>query len=151
MKSCLTTVGEAKALAKRLRTDLKDHGRSVTHAQALEIVAHQHGYRDWNTLCAAIGRNEPHTWTPGQRVCGNYLSRPFNGTLVAFQRLRRGWFRVMIDLDEPVDVVTFASFSNRRKRIRATVGPDGYTSEHTSNGLPHLKLEVKGNSKKMPR
>ncbi|WP_336064884.1 glyoxalase superfamily protein [Nitratireductor rhodophyticola] len=143
MKPELPTMAEAKALAKRLRQHLKDRGRTVTHAQALETIAHQHGFRDWNTLCAAIGQNGPDAWAPGQRVQGTYLSRPFEGTLIASQRLSPGWFRVVIDLDEPVDVVTFESFSNHRKRIRGTVGPDGHSRERTSNGLPHLTLEAR--------
>jgi catechol 2,3-dioxygenase-like lactoylglutathione lyase family enzyme len=41
-----------KQMAKRLRTDLAERGVAVSHAEALEIVAHQHGVRDWNTLAA---------------------------------------------------------------------------------------------------
>ncbi|MEQ9245100.1 MAG: glyoxalase superfamily protein, partial [Nitratireductor sp.] len=85
MKPELPTMAETKALAKRLRQHLKDRGRTVTHARALETIAHQHGYRDWNTLCATIGQNGPDAWAPGQRVQGTYLSRPFEGTLIASQ------------------------------------------------------------------
>jgi catechol 2,3-dioxygenase-like lactoylglutathione lyase family enzyme len=45
-----------KKMARRLRTDLADSGVAVSHSQALEIVAHQHGARDWNTLAAGIDR-----------------------------------------------------------------------------------------------
>jgi catechol 2,3-dioxygenase-like lactoylglutathione lyase family enzyme len=41
-----------KQLAKRLRTDLAERGLVVSHSEALEIVAHQYGARDWNTLVA---------------------------------------------------------------------------------------------------
>ena len=40
-------------MAKRLRASLADRGVEVTHSEALELVAHQHGARDWNTLAAA--------------------------------------------------------------------------------------------------
>lgn len=55
-----------KAMAKRLRADLADHGTEITHGQALEIVAHLHGYKDWNMMAAlqrkasdAVGGQSP--------------------------------------------------------------------------------------------
>jgi catechol 2,3-dioxygenase-like lactoylglutathione lyase family enzyme len=41
-----------KQMARRLRADLTERGVALTHSEALEIVAHQHGARDWNTLAA---------------------------------------------------------------------------------------------------
>ena len=41
-----------KQMAKRLRADLADRHLALTHSEALELVAHQHGARDWNTLAA---------------------------------------------------------------------------------------------------
>jgi uncharacterized protein YndB with AHSA1/START domain len=43
---------EAKAMARRLREELADRGVEVSHSEALELVAHQHGARDWNTFTA---------------------------------------------------------------------------------------------------
>jgi len=43
-----------KLMAKRLRTSLAARGVEVTHSEALEIIAHEHGARDWNTLAAAV-------------------------------------------------------------------------------------------------
>ncbi len=43
--------------------------------------------------------------------------------------------------DEPVDVVTFESFSAFRQRVTATVDETGRTIEKTSNGRPQLELE----------
>ncbi len=45
-----------KQMARRLRTDLSELGVAVSHSQALEMVAHQHGVRDWNTLAASIDK-----------------------------------------------------------------------------------------------
>jgi lactoylglutathione lyase len=45
-----------KNMARRLRQDLAESGVAVSHSQALEMVAHQHGARDWNTLAADIGK-----------------------------------------------------------------------------------------------
>src|SRR6188472_587300 len=41
-----------KQMAKRLRAELATRGISLSHSEALELVAHQHGARDWNTLAA---------------------------------------------------------------------------------------------------
>jgi catechol 2,3-dioxygenase-like lactoylglutathione lyase family enzyme len=50
-----------KQMATRLRADLAARDVSVSHGEALEIVAHQYGARDWNTLAA---RSAPHEATP---------------------------------------------------------------------------------------
>lgn len=47
-----------KQQAKRLRTSLAERGVEVTHSEALELVAQQHGARDWNTLAAQPGAEE---------------------------------------------------------------------------------------------
>ena len=41
-----------KDQAKRLRASLAGRGVEVSHSEALELVARQHGARDWNTLAA---------------------------------------------------------------------------------------------------
>lgn len=41
-----------KQMARRLRADLATRDVSLSHGEALEVVAHQHGARDWNTLAA---------------------------------------------------------------------------------------------------
>ena len=43
---------DPKQMAKRLRAELAQRGLEVTHGQALELVAHQHGHADWNTMSA---------------------------------------------------------------------------------------------------
>lgn len=42
-----------KSMATRLRMRLAADGTQVSHSQALEMVAAQLGYRDWNTCSAA--------------------------------------------------------------------------------------------------
>lgn len=44
--------GDPKMMARRLRAELATRGLGVTHSEALELVAHQLGARDWNTLAA---------------------------------------------------------------------------------------------------
>ncbi len=142
MTHTLPSITEAKAQARRLRKELLEQGNEVSHSRALELVARQYGFRDWNTLHAAIGNRPPETWTPGGRVRGTYLAQPFDATVIAVEMLRPGWFRLVLDLDEAVDVVSFDSFSNFRRRISGVIGPAGTTRERTSNGEPHLRLEI---------
>jgi hypothetical protein len=47
-----------KQMARRLRADLAARDVTISHGEALEIVAHQHGTRDWNTLAAQEVRAE---------------------------------------------------------------------------------------------
>lgn len=60
-----------KEQAKRLRAALEDEGQSITHSKALELIAAQYGFRDWNTLHAAAG-NRPafNPYLLGSRVEG---------------------------------------------------------------------------------
>ncbi len=136
------TAAEAKAQARNLREQLATQGTKIGHAKALELVAHQHGFRDWNTFHAQIGNRAPENWTPGGRVRGTYLSQPFEATVLTIEATRPGWFRLTLDLDHAVDVVTFESFSNFRKRISLAVGPEGLSHERTSDGVPHLMIEL---------
>ena len=58
---------DAKFAARTLRSDMAARGVDLTHGEALELVAHQLGHRDWNTAAApmtsdigaALGRPVP--------------------------------------------------------------------------------------------
>lgn len=45
-------MSDPKSMARRLRADLAEREVAISHSEALEIVAHQYGVRDWNTLAA---------------------------------------------------------------------------------------------------
>jgi catechol 2,3-dioxygenase-like lactoylglutathione lyase family enzyme len=45
-------MSDPKAMARRLRAELASRQVQISHGEALEIVAHQYGVRDWNTLAA---------------------------------------------------------------------------------------------------
>jgi len=146
----LASLDDLKAQAKRLRTSLTDAGTIVSHSKSLELLAAQLGYRDWNTLHAAAGNGPPPNplalpaqLALGAKVQGTYLSQPFEGEVIGVQALSQGRIRVTLDFDEPVDVVTFDSFSAYRRRVSVTVGTNGQTTERTSNGEPQLKLQVR--------
>ncbi|WP_394687940.1 glyoxalase superfamily protein [Hoeflea sp.] len=139
----LPTLGVLKDQARRLRSRLEANGEAISHSRALELIAAQFGFNDWNTLHAAAGnRAGPERLTPGARVTGAYLGQPFSARIVGVQALTSapGSFRVSLDLDEAVDVVTFDSFSSFRKRVNGVIGKEGVSRERTSNGRPQLEL-----------
>jgi len=133
-----------KDQAKRLRASLAETGEQVSHSRALELVARQHGYRDWNTAHAMIG-NRPYgpPVELGGKARGRYLGQQFEATVIGVtSQLTPGRWRIELRFDEPVDVVTFDSFSSFRSRVAVTVDADGRTTEKTSNGVPHMVLDL---------
>jgi len=142
MTDHLPTLAEAKSKARTLRADLSDRGLKISHSDALERMARVCGFRDWNTLHATIKTSIPVNWSPGGRVHGRYLSQKFSAKLVSVEPLQSGWYRLALDLDEAVDVVTFVSFTNFRRRISGVIGLAGVSRERTSDGVPQLQLDM---------
>jgi len=139
--SNLAPVAELKAQAKRLREKLRSSGVDIGHSKSLELLAQQHGMRDWNTLCAQAG-NRLHLRV-GERVQGRYLGQGFTATIRGLTLLGEGeQRRITLHFDEPVDVVTFDSFSNFRQRVTGTIGWDGCSIKKTSDGVPQLMVEL---------
>lgn len=136
------TLVSAKSQAKTLRQNKAAQGTHLSHAQSLEAIAKQHGFRSWPALRAQIVDHAPHGWTQGSAVSGRYLGQAFTGTLRHVTQSRPGWYGLSIALDTPIDVVAFNSFSNLRSRLHAVVGDKGYTKESTSDGAPILALDV---------
>ena len=140
----LPSLEALKDQAKRLRARFSVEGQDISHSRALEFVAAQYGFRDWNTLHAAVGNRPPfNPWMLGSRVRGHYLGQPFDAQVLGVQALtsQPGRYRMVLHFDEPVDVVTFDSFSAFRQRVSCTIDETGRTVEKTSNGRPHLELE----------
>jgi len=135
----LPTLSQAKAQAKLLRAKAES---PVTHSRALEIVAFDLGFTDWNTLCAAISKAADQHFSSGSRLTGRYLGHAFLGAIVTSETSHPGWVKLVIDLNEAVDVVAFDSFSNFRSRIRGVIGPNGHSKEKTSDGTPHLVIDL---------
>tara|TARA_R110002020_G_scaffold91174_1_gene221627 strand:- start:119 stop:550 length:432 start_codon:yes stop_codon:yes gene_type:complete len=129
-----------KAQAKALRQALQAQGTSVSHAQALELIARQHGARDWNTLHARLSqRNAPPELALGDRVTGRYLGQAYRGKIVGLSG-PVGHRQVEIALDQPIDTVRFDSFSNWRSRLRGTLREDGTSHRMTSDGTAQLTV-----------
>ncbi|WP_170762819.1 glyoxalase superfamily protein [Ruegeria lacuscaerulensis] len=137
MSQNIAPVEELKAQAKRLREKLRSSGVQLSHSEALELLAHQHGARDWNTLCAMSG-NRMHLRV-GDRVEGRYLGQPFTAGIRGLTLLGDGTHRrVTLHFDRPVDVVRFDSFSAFRQRVTGEIGWDGRSPRETSDGEPQL-------------
>ncbi|WP_050523004.1 glyoxalase superfamily protein [Pseudorhodobacter wandonensis] len=139
----LQFVKDAKTQAKALRHALAAQGKAISHAQALELVAHQNGAKDWNTLQARLSLAEPQPFKLHDEVRGHYLGQPFVGRIVAIAKLGQNT-QVSLQLNEPVDTVQFESFSNMRRHIRGVIGPDGRSPSKTSDGTPHLVISPQG-------
>ncbi|MEM1151971.1 MAG: glyoxalase superfamily protein [Pseudomonadota bacterium] len=142
MTQNVPTLAEAKMQAKALRNRLAAKGIPLGHSQALERIAQDHGFHDWNAFRASIEIHRPDSWFVGKRVTGRYLAQPFAATVVFSEQLRPGSYRVVLNLDEAVDVVRFESFSNLRKQLRVVVGPHGHSKERTSDGKPHVEIDL---------
>lgn len=139
----LPTLNDLKNQARRLRTRLETSGERISHSRALELIAAQYGYKDWNTLYAATGKRAgAERLMPGAHVTGAYLGQPFSACVLGIRAITSspGSYRISLDLDEAVDVVTFDSFSAFRKRVTGVIGTEGVSRERTSNGRPQLEL-----------
>jgi catechol 2,3-dioxygenase-like lactoylglutathione lyase family enzyme len=55
----MLTIQKAKQMAKTLRASLEDRNQGVSHSAALELVAQQLGYKDWNTASAMLEEENP--------------------------------------------------------------------------------------------
>ncbi|MCA0873628.1 hypothetical protein LCL97_22575 [Seohaeicola saemankumensis] len=135
-----------KTQAKRLRAQLADTGAPISHSQALEMIARQHGARDWNTLramAAVPGNARP--LAVGDRVSGRYLGQPFTGYVHGLTHApQAAYSRITLHFDDPVDVVSFDSFSSFRQRVSATIDADGRSPQKTSDGQPQLVVVPAG-------
>ena len=142
-----TSLDQLKQQAKHLRSSLAGSGKAINHGEALELLAHQHGFKNWNVLHAAIGNQPPLPASKapinlGDVVDGRYLGRDFTGEVIGVAAVTGDRYRVTLNFNEPVDVVTFDSFSAYRKRVTCTVDRHGNTVEKTSNGRPHMQIRL---------
>ncbi len=140
------TIDDLKTQARRLRDAMGAAGTPLTHSAALELVAKSHGARDWNTIAARAVRQDNAASPPvavGALVAGRYLGQRFTGTVLALQKLSdSNLYRITLHFDEPVDVVTFDSFSALRTRVSGMIDAAGVSPQRTSNGKPQLQLEL---------
>ena len=143
MAHLISNRDQAKARARAIRAEQANAGSPISHAEALERVAAELGYRDWNTASARLSNNPEIVLQVGDEVTGRYLKQSFYGRVLSVSELANGGaYRVTLDFDAPVDVVTFDSFSGYRKRVSATINASGVSFAKTSDGVPHVVLEL---------
>ncbi len=131
-----------KEQAKRLRATLAETGTSLPHAAALETVAKQWGFRDWNTLSATTQSQSAPVWQVGQKVSGRYLGHRFTAKIKTVSQWGDSHTRLTLVFDQPVDVIASDRFTGLRRQVSATVNAQGRTLEKTSDGQPHLILDL---------
>ncbi|MFG1497909.1 glyoxalase superfamily protein [Saccharospirillum sp. HFRX-1] len=141
MSEPLPTLAQIKAQAKRLRQLMAAEGVDIGHSQALELIAKDHGYRDWNTLSAELKNTQPPV-AVGEWVNGHYQGQPFRAEVRSVEMERLGYWRLRLQLEQPLDVVTSPRFSALRRHLMATVDDRGITSERLSSGEPLLRLQL---------
>ena len=136
MTSHIYTRVQAKARARQIKAE-RDGALSL--AAALEEVAREMGFRDWNTASARLSNAPDSSWQVGERVRGHYLKQAFTGRIHGVRELQAGsGYEVTIHFDAAVDVVEWDSFSAHRQRVTALVSPEGVSWAKTSDGVPHL-------------
>ncbi|MFB9150214.1 glyoxalase superfamily protein [Roseovarius ramblicola] len=134
--------GALKDHARRLRATLADQGTALSHSAALETISRQWGFRDWNTLSAALCNAPAPRWQVGQAVSGRYLGHGFTGRIKAVREATGSHRHLTIVFDRPVDVVRSDWFSSYRRQINCIVNDAGHTLAKTSDGQPHVVLDA---------
>lgn len=158
------TVDDAKSAARALRASLAAAGLgAVTHAQALETLAHIAGHRDWNTYSAALKAARPLMAVPILRIYDPAIARQFYCAYLGFEvvfehrfspelplymRVRRG--EVEIDLSEhhgdgtPGSVVWIATVGleawHRELRVERAVSSLRPGIDRSAPGGPTMEL-----------
>ncbi|MEL6571612.1 MAG: glyoxalase superfamily protein [Pseudomonadota bacterium] len=137
----MTFTREPKLMAKKLRSALVGHDIDLSHSQCLEIVAQQHGFKDWNTAAAAIETHAakplpqlvlPHGWKVSGTQARDYSIGLDDSDATGAATIRA------LDKDAPhvgfatlMQSVVAAPFAGQRLRLRAELktqdAPDAAT------------------------
>jgi hypothetical protein len=137
----IPTLAVLKSQAKSLRASLGATGHVISHAQSLELIAKQHGVRDWNTLHAAAGTAP--LIQLGQQISGRYLGQAFRGEVIRASNIDHGLrSQITVRFDTPVNVSKFDSMVVERRQVTATIDQSGVTVEKTSDGTPHMAVSL---------
>jgi hypothetical protein len=90
------TTDDAKAVAKAIRNVLADRNVTVSHSEALEIVARQFGYDNWNIMSARLEKpaGQPAgtpAFTPPIPIFRIFDEEKARGFYVGFLECRVDW------------------------------------------------------------
>lgn len=134
-------IDRAKMRARDIRKEKQANGEPISHSTALEYVARELGFRDWNTASALLTNRPDISVQVGDHVRGTYLKQPFTARVLSVCEQGNGsHYLLTLDLDEAVDVITFDSFSSFRKRVNGQIDRNGVSPAKTSDGEPHLVI-----------
>ncbi len=95
-----------------------------------------------HTSCLPHAPQSARALALGDRDKGEYLGQAFTGRVIGLSG-PVGHRRIEIRLNQPVDAVRFASFSNLCRQLVATIDEDRRSLWQTSDGKPQL-LVVRG-------
>jgi len=145
----------AKARAKRLRAYLAGAGFTLSHSQSLEAIAHEDGFRDWNTLSAHLRQAaektaeapKPETiendcpFTLGSRAAGLYYNTPFAGQVRGIEMTARdGVWRITLQFDKRLTVTMGEHLGMARQRVRLTVDRLGRSGNLAGKADGHAQI-----------
>lgn len=143
MNTSEQTPANLKLQARRLRDYFAGKNIEISHAMALEALAKQHGFRDWNVLSATLNRQaEQKAWPELEdRIRGNYLGHSFQGKILKVETTTvANSRRYTILFDQPIDVVASAHFSSYRKQINCFLNQNLVSIDH--KGRPDNILQI---------
>jgi len=147
------TSSDYKTHARRLRDALAAEGVALSHGRALDIVARQHGARDWNTLSAnaktasppgnvaAASETGAAPFAVGDTVEGTFNGRAAHGRVIGLaETIKPELWRVTVRFSPPVDASTSANFRVERTRVEMVVGADGRSRRLTGTETGVMEL-----------
>ena len=145
------TSSDYKTHARRLREALAAEGIELSHGKTLDVVARQHGERDWNTLSARAGAaaDAPQTvpqiasapFTVGDAVEGLFNGAPATGRIIGLaETIKPDLWRVTVKFSPPVDASTSANFRAELTRVEMIVGADGRSRRLTGTETGTMAL-----------
>lgn len=136
----IISIAAAKTAAKQLRLSATEQNMKISHSRALEMVAKSEGFRDWNTFSAYLNENPTFPFQENDRVLATYMGHQMAATILSVSELSNSRYQVTLYLDQPVDVVSFDSFSAFRQRVTGVVNQQGISFDKRSDGTPHLTM-----------
>lgn len=137
----LPNIKQLKLEAAKLRNQQAELGPPISLAKSLELLAHNYGLADWNTL-SARAKTQTKILAVGQLVSGKYLGQKFTGTIKALLPEPDGQLqKATIVFDKAVDVIKFEDMQNLRRHVRVLVDAHGYCPDKSGNGNPIIVFD----------
>jgi len=137
----LPNIPQLKNEATQLRDRQVKIGNPISLSKSLELLAHNYGYADWNTLCARA-KTQVRIYVVDQRVSGTYLGQKFTGSIKKLQSGPPGQLQMATILfDQPVNVIKFEGMQNLRRRVRVLIDAFGKCPDKSGNGRPIIVFD----------